>query len=158
MGVMSTFLPIPPLETATDPIHSPADLSQRWRALAGPWGFGERRLWLTFVGADRRMHKVLTQVPIGREPDRGVVLDVLAALSELLAGFEPGTTVAMLLTRPGRDRPGAADRRWAQVLTETARRAGVGIEPIFLANDRAVRQLQVLPPERSACQSPDPSR
>ena len=140
MACMST-LPIPPLETATDPIHSPADLGERWRGLMGPLGFGERLLWLGFVGADRRLHTMLTQVPIDRDPDRGVVLDLLAALSELLAGFEPSTTVAMLLTRPGRDRPGAADRRWAQVLTETARRAGVAIEPIFLANDRAVEPL-----------------
>ena len=140
MACMS-ILPIPPLETATDPIHSPTDLCERWRALIGPFGFDEPRVWLTFVGADRRMHKVLTEIPVDREPDRGAALDLLSELAALLAEFEPGTTVAMLLTRPGRDRPGAADRRWAQVLTETARRAGVPIEPVFLANDRGIEPL-----------------
>ena len=138
---MSTLLPIPPIETATDPIHSPADLRQRWRALMGPLGFGGRLLWLAFVGPDRRMHKVLSDMPIGREPSRAVVLDLVDALAALLADFGEPTTVAMLLSRPGCDRPGAADRRWAQVLSETARRAGVGIEPIFLANDRAIEQI-----------------
>lgn len=138
---MNSFLPIPPIETATDPIHSPADLCERWRALMGPLGFGERLLWLGFVGADRRMYKTLTEVPVGREPDRGIVLDLLVALSGVLSECEPSTTVAMLLTRPGRDRPGIGDRRWAHVLTETARRAGVAIEPIFLANDWAIHPL-----------------
>lgn len=138
---MSILLPIPPIDTATDPIHSPADLRERWRALMGPLGFGERSLWLGFVGADRRMIKTLTQVPVGRTPDRALVLDLVLELSDLLAQSDESTTVAMLLSRPGRDRPGAADRRWAQVLTETARRAGVQIEPIFLTNDRTIEQL-----------------
>lgn len=138
---MNTSLPIPSLDTATDPIHSPADMCERWRALMGPLGFGERLLWLGFVGADRRMHKALSQLPVDAEPDRGLVLDLLAALSNLLADFDEPTTIAMLLTRPGRDGAGPSDRRWAQALTETARRAGVPIEPIFLATDRAVIPL-----------------
>lgn len=44
------LLPIPPVETATDPVYSAADLCQRWRALMGPLGFGERLLWFGFVG------------------------------------------------------------------------------------------------------------
>lgn len=136
-----SILPIPLLKTATDPIHSPADLRERWRALIGPLGFDEPRIWLTFVAADRGMTKVLTEIPIDREPDRGAVLDLLSALSVLLGEFDEQTTVAMLLTRPGHDPAGAADRRWAQALTDTARRAGVPIEPIFLANDRAVVPL-----------------
>jgi hypothetical protein len=43
------FLPIPPIESATDPIGFAADLRQRWRALMGEFGFGERLLWLAFV-------------------------------------------------------------------------------------------------------------
>ena len=132
---------IPSFDTATDPLHSADDMCQRWRALMGPLGFGERLLWLGFVGADRRMHKALTQLPVDAEPDRGVVLDLLEALSNMLAEFDEPTTIAMLLSRPGRDGAGIGDRRWAQVLTETARRAGVPIEPIFLANDRAVMPL-----------------
>ena len=44
---MSHFelLPIPPMDTATNPVYSAADLRKRWRALMGPLGFGERLLW-----------------------------------------------------------------------------------------------------------------
>jgi hypothetical protein len=58
-------LPIPPIETATDPVHSAADMRQRWRALMGPLGFGEKLLWVGFVGPDRRMVKALSQIPLG---------------------------------------------------------------------------------------------
>ena len=47
------LLPIPPVETATDPAHSAADMRQRWRALMGPLGFGERLLRFAFMGPDR---------------------------------------------------------------------------------------------------------
>lgn len=99
----SILLPIPPIDTATDPIHSPADLRERWRALMGPLGFGERSLWLGFVGADRRMIKTLTQVPVGRTPDRALVLDLVLALSDLLAqsGRVDDGGDAAQPTRPG---------------------------------------------------------
>lgn len=138
---MSILLPIPPIETATDPIHSPSDLRERWRALMGPLGFGERLLWIGFVGEDRRMIKTLSQLPVGRSPDRALVLDLMLALTEIVGRTDGTTTVAMLLSRPGRDRPGAGDRRWAEVLAETAGRVGVQIEPVFMANDRAVHAL-----------------
>jgi len=44
---------LPHIETATDPVNSPADLRQRWRALMGPLGFGEQLLWFGFIGPDR---------------------------------------------------------------------------------------------------------
>jgi hypothetical protein len=47
------LLPIPPIETATDPVHSAADLRQRWRALMGPLGFEERLLWFGLIGPNR---------------------------------------------------------------------------------------------------------
>lgn len=131
-------LPIPPLETATDPIHSGADLCERWRALMGPLGFGERLLWLGFVGSDRRMYQTLSQVAVGRLPDRRLVDNLLAALTSVLDDFEPDTSVALLLSRPGTDGVSADDRRWAQSLSLAADRMGLRIEPIFRANDAAV--------------------
>ena len=40
LGGMTDVYEIPPIDSATDPIHSPTDLGQRWRALMGPLGFG----------------------------------------------------------------------------------------------------------------------
>lgn len=133
---------IPSIDTATEPIHSAEDMRQRWRALMGPLGFGERLLWIGFVAADRRMHKVLSQVAVGNAPHRGLVENLMVGLEVLLDDeFEPGTSVALLLTRPGTDPVSTQDRRWAAVLTGIAARIRVPIEPIFRANDADIVAL-----------------
>ncbi|MCB0931105.1 MAG: hypothetical protein KDB71_04295 [Mycobacterium sp.] len=129
---------IPPIETATDPINSAADLRERWRALMGNLGFGERLLWLGFIGSDRRMYKTLSQVSIGRSPDRRLVENLIAALVSALDAFQPGTSVALLLSRPGMDGLSADDRQWSKALNGAAQRQRLAIEPIFRANDVAV--------------------
>jgi hypothetical protein len=132
------FLPIPPIESATDPIASAADLRQRWRALMGELGFRERLLWIGFVGADRRLYKTMSQVPITYRPKPGIVEFVVSRLPRVLAGLEADTTVALLITRPGAGAVSEADRLWATALTEAAERVGVPLEPIFRANDESV--------------------
>ncbi len=104
----------------------------------GPLGFDERLLWLGFVGPDRCMTKVLSQVAVGAAPHRGLVEDLMVGLEVLLADLDAGTSVAMLLSRPGRDGLSAEDRRWGVVLTKAAARIGVPIEPVFRANDAAI--------------------
>ncbi|MBJ7338457.1 hypothetical protein [Mycolicibacterium sp.] len=135
------LLPIPPVDTATDPIASGADLRQRWRALMGPLGFGERLLRFAFVGPDRCMMKVLSEMPIGANPPPGDVDQLMSALRELVSDLGAGTTVALLLTRPGVGGISGADRRWAAALTDAAQRFDVPIEPIFRANDEAIVSL-----------------
>jgi hypothetical protein len=132
------FLPIPPIESATDPIYSPADLKQRWRALMQELGFGERLLRFAFVGPDRCLIKVLTDVEIGPRPVRAQVDELMSALSTLVGGFGDGTTVALLLTRPGRGGLSHSDRAWYSALIASAERFDVPLEPIFRANDESV--------------------
>lgn len=141
------LLPIPPIESATDPIGSAADLRQRWRALMGPLGFGQRLLWLGFVGPDRRLYKTMTQVPMPPQPRRDFVDDVVVRLYWILYEFEHGATAALLLTRPGTGGVSPSDRQWATLLTDVAAERGLRLEPIFRANDEAVVQLE---PELSA--------
>jgi hypothetical protein len=138
------LLPTPPVETATDPVYSAADLRQRWRALMGPLGFGERLLWFGFVGPDRRLMKVLSQVPIGPLPKSRVVRNLMSALCTLLDDMATGTTVALLLTGPGRGGISLAERQWSRSLTEMAARFEVRLEPIFRANDESLAQVEPL--------------
>jgi hypothetical protein len=140
------YLP-PPIETAPDPIHSSADMGQRWRAVMGPLGFSERLLWIGFVGPDRRMVKALSQVPLGPRPRRPIVASTMAALLEVLGGLKDGTSVALLLTRPGRGPISDADRQWATLLIEVATELGVPIEPVFRANNES---LVLVKPELKA--------
>jgi hypothetical protein len=138
----SELLPIPPMETATDPVHSASDLRQRWRALMGPLGFGERLLWFAFVGPDRRLIKALNQVAIGPRPKARILRNLMSALRTLLDDMAPGTTVAVLLTGPGHGPVSPADRVWSKSLTEMAERFAVPLEPIFRANDDSLLQVE----------------
>ena len=137
----------PPIETATDPIHSVADMGQRWRALMGPLGFSERLLWIGFVGPDRCMIKALSQVPLGPRPRRPIVASTMTALADVLNGLKDDTTVALLLTRPGRGSISDVDQRWAALLTDVAAELDIPIEPVFRANDES---LVLVEPEMRA--------
>ena len=115
----SELLPIPPMDTATDPVYSASDLRQRWRALMGPLGFGEKLLWFGFLGPDRRLMKALSQVAVGPRPQARILKNLMSALRTLLDGMVPGTTVALLLTGPGHGPVSPADRLWSKSLTES---------------------------------------
>jgi hypothetical protein len=135
------LLPIPPIETASDPVHSAADLRQRWRALVGPLGFEERLLWFGLIGPDRCFAKKLSHVPIRPRPQGRILWNLMSALRTLLDDLGPGNTVALLLTRPGRGPVSPADRVWSKTLTDIAKRFAVPLEPIFRANDEALEQM-----------------
>jgi hypothetical protein len=135
------LLPIPPMETATDPVYSAADLRQRWRALMGPLGFGERLVWFGFVGPDRRLMKALSQVQIGPRPQARTCKNLMSALRTLLDDMVSGTSVALLLTGPGRGPISSADRIWSKELTAMAAQFDVPLEPIFRANDESLVQV-----------------
>jgi len=135
------LLPIPPIETAGDPVHSPADLCQRWRALMGPLGFEERLLWFGLIGPDRCFTKKLCHVPIRPRPQGRTLWNLMSSLRTLLDDLGPGITVAMLLTGPGRGPVSSADRVWSKTLTDMAERFAVPLEPIFRANDESLEQL-----------------
>ena len=90
----------------------------------GPLGFGERLLWVGFVGPDRCMIKAISQVPLGPRRQIADLADsVMSGLHDVLADFRTGTTVALLLTRPASRR---VSRKWTgsgrTLLAETAAR------------------------------------
>lgn len=135
------LLPIPPVETATDPVYSAEDLRQRWRALMGPLGFGERMLWFAFLGPDRCLTKVLSHLPIRPRPQAEILNNLMWALRTLLDDVASGSTVALLLTGPGRGPVSSAERVWSKELTAMAAQFDVPLEPIFRANDESLVQV-----------------
>jgi hypothetical protein len=132
------LLPIPPIETASDPVYSAADLRQRWRALMGPLGFEERLLWFGLIGPDRCFAKKLSHVPVCPRPQGRILWNLMSALRTLLDDLGPGNTVALLLSRPGRGLVSPTDRVWSKTLTDIADRFAVPLEPIFRANDESL--------------------
>ena len=139
--MVSPYIP-PPIESAADPVHSAADMCQRWRALMGPLGFGQRLLWVGFVGPDRCMIKAFSQVPLGSRANAGLAESVMSGVHDVLADFPVGTTVALLLTRPGVGPISHLDRQWSSLLTDAAEERGVSLEPIFRANDESLVQVE----------------
>jgi hypothetical protein len=136
------LLPIPPLETACDPVHSADDLRQRWRALMGPLGFEERRLWFGLIGPDRCFTKKLSWAPIGPRPRGRILWNLMSSLRTLLDDLDPKTTVALLLSGPGRGPVSSLDLVWSKSLTDMAERFSVPLEPIFRANDESLERIQ----------------
>ncbi|WP_428340056.1 hypothetical protein [Mycobacterium sp.] len=134
----SELLPIPPIQTACDPVYSTQDLRERWRALMGPLGFGTRLLWFGLIGPDRCFAKKLSRVPILPRPRGRIVWNLMSSLRTLLDDLDAGTTVALLLSGPGRGPASTIELVWSRSLTDMAERFAVPLEPIFRANDESV--------------------
>jgi hypothetical protein len=137
----SELLPIPPIQTACDPVHSTQDLRERWRALMGPLGFGHRLLWFGLIGPDRCFAKKLSRIPIRPRPRGRIVWNLMSSLRTLLDDLEAGTTVALLLSGPGRGPASTIELLWSKSLTDMAERFAVPLEPMFHANDETVALL-----------------
>jgi hypothetical protein len=65
----------------------------------------------------------------------------MSGVCGVLADFSEGTTIALLLTRPGPGPISDLDRQWSTLLTEVAEEFGVPIEPVFRANDESLVQV-----------------
>jgi hypothetical protein len=137
----SELLPIPPIQTACDPVYSTQDLRERWRALMGPLGFGHRLLWFGLIGPDRCFAKKLSRIPIRPRPRGRIVWNLMSSLRTLLDDLEAGTTVALLLSGPGRGPASTIELLWSKSLTDMAERFAVPLEPMFHANDEAIALL-----------------
>lgn len=131
---MTTDNTIPEIDTAQDPIGSPADLRQRWRALMGPLGFSEALLWFAFIDPDHRIIPKLNRLALPDTADPMLIELLMTRLGETI-GDVPGVTIAVLLTRPGSDGLTETDCAWARLLTDLARRHRVPMHPIHRAND-----------------------
>jgi hypothetical protein len=137
----SELLPIPPIQTACDPVYSTQDLRERWRALMGPLGFETRLLWFGLIGPDRCFAHKLSRIPIRPRPRGRIVWNLMSSLRTLLDDLEAGTTVALLLSGPGRGPASTIELVWSKSLADTAERFAVPLEPMFRANDEAVALL-----------------
>jgi hypothetical protein len=117
-------------------VRTQADLHHTWRALMGRLGFSDRKLWLLFLTEDGRPLGPL--VSIDDLPDGPYDLrvdDLVGLCREILEGPGGGGSVALLVTRPGRDAWHVGDRAWGRYLTAAAHRIGGRVWPVHRAND-----------------------
>jgi hypothetical protein len=120
-------------------ISTQADLQHMWELLMRPLGWRELSVWLTFLGHDRRPTRLLVEVAESDGlPSPRDVESLYAVLAQVLAQEPDAASVALLITRPGRDGLTADDRALAARLVRGARRAGVPLEPLHVATDVAI--------------------
>ena len=137
---------IPPHTSPADlpPVRTQDDLHRLWSMLMGPLGFGGRSLWLLLLDKDGQPTPVLVQVddllPV---PDLAMRESLERFVRHLIDDAD-GSSVAFLLTRPGRAGITAGERRWAELLGEVVRRIGTRSWPVDRANDD---ELVVLAPD-----------
>ena len=111
----------------------------------GPLGFGRPRLWIAFLGRDNMMSPQLTQIEdIPGRGDAQMCGSLLEMCRHIVGRNGVGGSVAMLLTRPGRNPMDDADRSWARCLTSAAEQLRVLMWPVHFANDV---ELQVFAPD-----------
>jgi hypothetical protein len=122
------------------PIRNAEDLCLHWRALMGPLGFGQPRLWIAFIQTDDMMSPQLTQIEeIPRWADAKICWPLLELCQHIVGCNGAGGSIAFLLTRPGRNPIDDADRSWARGLTAAAEQFGVSMWPVHFANDFELR-------------------
>ena len=121
-------------------ISNSNDLCLRWRALMGPLCFGRPRLWLGFLEPDGKMNAQLTQIEdIPGWADSTMCGSLLELCGHIVGRNGAGGSVAILLTRPGRNPMDDADRSWARSLTSAAEQHGISMWPVHFANDVELR-------------------
>lgn len=121
-------------------IRNSDDLCLRWRALMGPLGFSRPRLWIAFMEPDNMMTAPLTQIEdIPRTADSRMSGSLLEMCRHVVGRNGAGGSVAMLLTRPGRNPMDDADRSWARCLTSAADHLSVSMWLVHFANDVELR-------------------
>jgi hypothetical protein len=104
----------------------------------GPLGFGQRLLWIGFLGDDRRLMKTMTQMPIDAVPTPCICQDLMSKLRFVVDGMLWDISIALLLTGPGRGEVSPGDRQWAKSLMDAALEFEVPLLPIFRANDETI--------------------
>jgi hypothetical protein len=135
-----TYIPILRPLQEMPPIRNAADLCLRWRALMGPLGFSQPRLWLALIQPDGMMSRQLIQIEeIPRWANAETCDPLIEMCQYIVADNATAGSVAFLLTRPGRHPMDEADRSWARGLSSAARHLGISMWPVHFANDVELR-------------------
>jgi len=108
-------------------IHNQSDVQRMWELLMEPLGFRATSVWVTFIGTDDRPTRFLVEIAESDQlPAPQEVANLFGVLEQVCAEEGEGTSVAFLVTRPGRDTVNAFDRDLAGRLISGARSSSVG--------------------------------
>ena len=117
-------------------VRSQRDLHRMWELLMEPLGFSGTSLWVTFIDADGRPLRHLLEIAESEVlPSPAEVANLYEVLELVCEDLPEGTSVAFLLSRPGREGVTAFDRDFASRLMAGARACRLAGHPTHRAND-----------------------
>jgi hypothetical protein len=120
-------------------IRTQGDVQRMWELLMQPLGFRSTSVWVSFIGPDDRPTRFLIEITENDElPGPEDVANLFSMLEMVCAEETDAASVALLVSRPGRDSVNASDRDLASRLLAGARASSVPCHPIHVANDVAV--------------------
>jgi hypothetical protein len=84
-------------------IRNESDVKRMWELLMQPLGFRATSVWVTFIGTDDRPTRFLVEIAESEQlPEPQEVANLFDVLEQVCADEGQGTSVAFLVTRPGR--------------------------------------------------------
>ncbi len=117
-------------------LHSQADVQRMWDLLMRPLGVGSQALWVCLVDDRDAPIPLLTEITGHEDVPTELEIAKLFETLVLLRGEERDvSSVAFLISHPGRGGLNDCDRLFAARLTAAARASGVPCHPIHVAND-----------------------
>ena len=124
-------------------IRTQADLEKAWRRLMSPLGFSGYSVWMMVIEPNHQPVPQLTQIEDAELPpdasEQSALADFLRALAD--DALAPGSRMAFLISRPGRNGAGERDRTWAARLYGACRQARLPCETVHLATDDILMPL-----------------
>jgi hypothetical protein len=124
-------------------IRTQAELEKAWRHLMSPLGFSGYSIWMMVIEPNHKPVPHLTQIEDAELPpdanEESGFADFLRAVAD--DALEPGSRMAFLISRPGRNGAGERDRTWAARLYGACRKARLPCETVHLATDHVLMPL-----------------
>lgn len=116
-------------------VHTDADLTALWQAALGELRFADRMLWMLVLGPGGRAGGPLLQVADLPDGPYDVAVEDLAGFVGDILQAAPGSSVALLIARPGGGPWHVGDRAWARFLHDAAGAVGATAWPVHRARD-----------------------
>ena len=129
-------------QTIQPMLRSQADVEKFWTTICRPLGWQTPELWVVLVDAEGQPFPSVQQISeLPPAPDEVAIGHLVDGCRMLLAEFDPGGRVALLLCRPGSSAVTAFDRAWTRALVHAAHAWGVELEVVHVASDTGIRPL-----------------
>lgn len=119
-----------------------SQIEQFWKHVCHPLGWAGRGLWFVIVAPDGRPSPRIHEVRDASGPvDPDLVDRLVRNWAAAFEGEDPRWAIAAMLCRPGDAALTVDDCHWAEALIRSSRAAVVGLLPLHLATDTAIRPI-----------------